>query len=82
VFGHLRCRSHHGGTRSTEDLHLVVDDIEAARAELVGRGVEVSETFHDVGGVFHHGGDQGQRTSYGSFASFSDPDGSGWLSRK
>jgi catechol 2,3-dioxygenase-like lactoylglutathione lyase family enzyme len=71
---------------STEGLHLIVDDIEAARADLVARGVEVSEIFHDVGGVFHHGGDQGrlpgpdpQRTSYASFASFSDPDGNGWL---
>jgi catechol 2,3-dioxygenase-like lactoylglutathione lyase family enzyme len=71
---------------STEGLHLVVDDIEDARTELVNRGIEVSDVFHDVGGVFHHGGDDGrlagpdpQRTSYASFASFTDPDGNGWL---
>jgi catechol 2,3-dioxygenase-like lactoylglutathione lyase family enzyme len=46
---------------STEGLHLIVDDIEAARADLVGRGVEVSEIFHDVGRVFHHGGRHGTR---------------------
>jgi predicted enzyme related to lactoylglutathione lyase len=71
---------------STEGLQLVVSDIEAARAELIGRGVEVSEVFHDVGGVFHHGGTEGrvpgpapEHGSYGSFASFSDPDGNGWV---
>ena len=41
---------------SAEGLQLVVTDIEAARAELVDRGVEVSEVFHDTGGVFHHAG--------------------------
>ena len=41
---------------SADGLQLVVDDIEAARAELVDRGVEVSEVFHDTGGVFHHAG--------------------------
>ena len=71
---------------SADGPHLVVDDIEAARAELAGRGVEVSEVFHDAGGVFHHAGTTArvsgpdeQRTSYGSFASFSDPDGNGWI---
>lgn len=71
---------------SVQGLHLVVVDIEAARAELVGRGVDVSELFHDIGGVFHHAGVEGRasgpdpgRRSYGSFASFSDPDGNGWL---
>jgi catechol 2,3-dioxygenase-like lactoylglutathione lyase family enzyme len=71
---------------SAQGLHLIVSDIEAARAELVDRGVEVSELFHDVGGVFHHAGREGrlsgphpQRRSYASFASFSDPDGNGWL---
>jgi catechol 2,3-dioxygenase-like lactoylglutathione lyase family enzyme len=71
---------------STEGLQLVVSDIEAARAELIDCGVEVSEIFHDVGGVFHHGGTEGrvpgaapERGSYGSFASFSDPDGNGWV---
>jgi catechol 2,3-dioxygenase-like lactoylglutathione lyase family enzyme len=71
---------------SVEGLHLVVPDIEAARAELVDLGVDVSEVFHDAGGVFHHAGTAERVTgpdpahrSYGSFASFSDPDGNGWV---
>ncbi len=71
---------------SIRDLQLTVNDIEAARAELIGKGVEVSGPFHDVGGVFHHAGTEGRlpgadpnRSDYGSFASFSDPDGNGWL---
>ena len=71
---------------STQGLIFVVDDIVAAHAELAARGVEMSEVFHDVGGVFHHAGTTGRvagpdpkRGSYGSFASFSDPDGNGWL---
>ncbi|MCW5313017.1 glyoxalase [Nostoc sp. KVJ3] len=71
---------------SVQGLYLIVYDIEAARAELVDRGVEVSEVFHDVGGVFHHAGTEGrvpgpdpQRRDYASFASFSDRDGNGWL---
>jgi catechol 2,3-dioxygenase-like lactoylglutathione lyase family enzyme len=71
---------------SAQGLNLVVSDIEAARAELADRGAEVSELFHDVGGVFHHAGQEGrlsgphpQRRSYASFASFSDADGNGWL---
>jgi catechol 2,3-dioxygenase-like lactoylglutathione lyase family enzyme len=71
---------------SIEGLQLTVVDIEAARAELAGRGVEVSEAFHDAGGVFHHAGVEGRvagpdpgRADYGSFASFSDPDGNGCL---
>ncbi|KQX64137.1 VOC family protein [Streptomyces sp. Root1310] len=71
---------------SAEGLHLVVRDIEAARAELVERGVTVSEVFHDAGGVFHRAGTEGrvpgpdpERRSYASFASFSDPDGNGWV---
>jgi catechol 2,3-dioxygenase-like lactoylglutathione lyase family enzyme len=71
---------------SVQGLHLIVTDVEAARADLVGRGVAVSEVFHDVGGVFHHAGVEGRvsglhptRNSYGSFASFSDPDGNGWV---
>jgi catechol 2,3-dioxygenase-like lactoylglutathione lyase family enzyme len=70
---------------SADGLQLVVDDIDAARAELASRGAEVSEVFHDAGGVFHHGGADGRATgpapdhqSYGSFVSFSDPDGNGW----
>jgi catechol 2,3-dioxygenase-like lactoylglutathione lyase family enzyme len=71
---------------SADGLQLVVDDIDAARAELASRGAEVSEVFHDAGGVFHHGGTAGRAAgpapdhqSYGSFASFSDPDGNGWF---
>jgi hypothetical protein len=65
---------------------LVVHNIETARGDLIRRGVDVSEVFHDIGGVFHHAGTEGrvpgpdpERHSYGSFASFSDPDGNGWL---
>ena len=71
---------------SAQWLHLVVTDIDAARAELAASGAEVSEVFHDAGGVFHHAGTVGRvagpapdHKSYGSFASFSDPDGNGWL---
>jgi predicted enzyme related to lactoylglutathione lyase len=71
---------------SVDALQLEVSDIEKARAELVDHGVDVSELFHDVGGVFHHAGVEGrvsgpdpERRSYSSFASFSDPDGNGWL---
>ena len=71
---------------SADGLHLVVTDVEAARAELVGRGADVSEVFHDAGGVFHRAGTTGRvpgpdpdRTSYASFAAFSDPDGNGWV---
>ena len=70
---------------SYDGMMLVVTDIEAARAELARLGVAVSEVFHDAGGVFHHGGDEArvpgpapERHSYGSFASFGDPDGNNW----
>ena len=71
---------------TAQGMILVVHDIDVARADLVGRGVDVSEVFHDIGGVFHHAGTDGrvpgrdpESRSYGSFASFSDPDGNGWL---
>jgi hypothetical protein len=71
---------------SLEGLQLTVTDIEAAREELVGRGVEVSGPFHDAGGVFHHAGTSNRvdgpdpdRNSYGSFLSFGDPDGNLWF---
>jgi catechol 2,3-dioxygenase-like lactoylglutathione lyase family enzyme len=71
---------------SAQGLYLIVSDIEAAHAALAERGVAVSEPFHDAGGVFHHAGTTDrlsgpdpQRRSYSSFASFSDPDGNGWL---
>lgn len=71
---------------STQGLYLVVADIEAARTELVSRGAHVSEIFHDVTGIFNHAGfasrvpgPDPERSSYGSFASFDDPDGNGWV---
>jgi len=67
-----------GSAGSLKGLHLVVSDIEAARAELVGRGVEASEVFHFESGRQTPGPDP-SRASYNSFLSFSDPDGNGWL---
>ena len=71
---------------SFEGLQLSCYDIDAARAKLVAAGVEVSEPFHDATGVFHHAGTERRVTGaapghadYGSFVSFSDPDGNGWL---
>ena len=63
---------------SVEGLHLVVSDIEAARAELVGRGVEVSDVRHMASGAWAPGPDP-QRSDYGSFADFTDPDGNRWV---
>ena len=71
---------------SVQGLHLIVWNIESTRAELIRQGVEVSDIFHDKGGIFHHAGTVGrvrgldpERRSYASFASFSDPDGNGWV---
>jgi catechol 2,3-dioxygenase-like lactoylglutathione lyase family enzyme len=71
---------------SAQGLQLVAADIDAARAELAGHGAEVSEVFHDESGIFHHAGTTARVTgpapdhaSYGSFISFADPDGNGWL---
>jgi catechol 2,3-dioxygenase-like lactoylglutathione lyase family enzyme len=71
---------------SVQGLTLVVDDIDSARSEMTGRGIRLSEVFHDSSGVFHHAGMKERvagpapsHQSYGSFASFSDPDGNGWL---
>ena len=70
---------------SVQGLFLIVADIEAARAELIGHGVDVSEVFHFEGGL-HVAGTKGrvpgpdpEGRSYRSWASFSDPDGNGWL---
>ena len=63
---------------SVQGLHLVVSDIEAARAELVERGMEVGEIFHFEAGQRTPGPDP-QRRDYGSFLSFSDPDGNSWV---
>jgi catechol 2,3-dioxygenase-like lactoylglutathione lyase family enzyme len=76
---------------SAQGLYLIVSDIEGARAELLDRGVAIGEVFHGAGDV-HAGTDEPylsgrrrvsgpdpKRGSYGSYASFSDPDGNGWL---
>jgi catechol 2,3-dioxygenase-like lactoylglutathione lyase family enzyme len=63
---------------SYRGTHLVVTDIEAARAELVGRGVDVSEIRHMGPGGWEPGPDP-ERRDYGSFADFSDPDGNTWV---
>src|SRR5215467_8632127 len=73
---------------SAQGLYLIVSDIEAARAELVARGAQVSEVFHagTPGAQFQPGATSGRvsgpapdHASYGSFATFSDPDGNSWL---
>ena len=61
-----------------QGLHLVVTDIEAARVELVERGVDVSEPFH-FGPEGQTTGVNPERADYGTFMSLSDPDGNGWL---
>jgi catechol 2,3-dioxygenase-like lactoylglutathione lyase family enzyme len=63
---------------SVQGLHLIVRDIDAARAELVGRGMEASEIFHFESGNQVSGPDP-QRSDYNSFLGFSDPDGNGWM---
>jgi catechol 2,3-dioxygenase-like lactoylglutathione lyase family enzyme len=76
---------------SAQGLYLIVSDIEAARKELLGRGAAVSKVFHHEGDV-HTGPDEPylfgsvrvsgrdpERRTYRSYASFSDPDGNGWL---
>ena len=67
-------------------LLLIVEDVEAARAELIGSGVDVSEVFHFEGSSLHFAGEQGrlpgpdpERRSYFSFVSFNDPDGNEWV---
>lgn len=65
---------------SARNMYLVVSDVEAARAELIERGVDVSEVFHRAGpGKPAINGRDPARHSYASFASFSDPDGNTWL---
>jgi predicted enzyme related to lactoylglutathione lyase len=63
---------------SIKGLQLVVPDIEAARDELAGRGMEVSEVFHFEEGQQRPGPDP-ERADFNSFLSFSDPDGTGWM---
>jgi len=67
-----------GAAGSVQGLHLVVTDIDAAHAELEGRGAGVSEIFHFESGRQEPGPDPG-RSDYGSFFSFGDPDANGWL---
>ena len=76
---------------SAQGLYLIVSDIDAARNELLGRGVTVSDVFHGAANVYtgtdepyifgrHRvSGRDPEHGSYRSFASFSDPDGNGWL---
>ncbi len=64
---------------SLQGLFLVVDDIEAARADLIGRGVEVSEIWHIEPGKGRVAGLDPQRRSYFSRATFADPDGNTWI---
>jgi len=71
---------------SADNLVLAVDDVDAAREDLIARGVAVSEVFHYAGGPFNNAvenprvvGRDPQGRSYFSFASFEDPDGNGWL---
>jgi catechol 2,3-dioxygenase-like lactoylglutathione lyase family enzyme len=76
---------------SAQGLYLIVSDIEAARKELLDRGIQISKVFHGASGVYAGGdepylfgrnrvsGPDEQHGSYRSFASFRDPDGNGWL---
>ena len=71
---------------SSADLVLAVENIDAAREDLIGRGVNVSEVFHYAGGPFNNAienprvaGRDPEGRSYFSFASFQDPDGNCWL---
>jgi catechol 2,3-dioxygenase-like lactoylglutathione lyase family enzyme len=71
---------------SVDGLQLVVPDIGAARSELIRRGIDVGDVFHDTGGVFYHHSPEwevpGRHPSgrdYASFARFVDPDGNGWV---
>ena len=61
-----------------ELIVLPVSDVDRAKAELVGRGADVSDVYHFVDGAQTSGPDP-ERRDYGSFLSFSDPDGNGWL---
>ena len=77
---HLRQRNHDSPGGVSPGTWLIVSDIETARAELIGRGVEVSGVFHfspeQKGPVPGH---DPQGDSYRAFVAFSDPDGNGWL---
>ena len=66
---------------SVKDMYLVVDNLQAARDELISRGADVSEIWHGrgLGNEGHQPGPAPDRQSYSSFASFSDPDGDRYL---
>ena len=76
---------------TAQGLYLIVSDIEAARDEMLARGVEISDVFHGADGVYagpdepylfgriRVNGPDPDRRSYRSFASFKDPDGNGWV---
>jgi catechol 2,3-dioxygenase-like lactoylglutathione lyase family enzyme len=71
---------------SLQGLVLVVDDVVAAHDDLVSKGVEVGQAFHDPNGLFYHvnktvqePGPDPEHISYRSFSAFSDPDGNGWI---
>ncbi|MFD3437115.1 VOC family protein [Streptomyces sp. NPDC058685] len=67
---------------STQGTYLVVKDLERTRARMIGQGVEVSEIFHrvyDTGAQEQVDGPDPHSLSYHSYATFSDPDGNGWL---
>ena len=83
IFGSMVTEQEPG---SAQGLHLVVSDIDAAHDELKRVGADPSAVFHDAAGVFHRGGTDNRvagpdpnRSSYGSYLSFSDPDGNGWV---
>jgi catechol 2,3-dioxygenase-like lactoylglutathione lyase family enzyme len=76
---------------SAQGLYLIVSDVQAARKDLLDRGIDISEVFHDQAGVYagsdepylfgraRASGPDAEHRSYRSFASFHDPDGNGWL---
>jgi catechol 2,3-dioxygenase-like lactoylglutathione lyase family enzyme len=63
---------------SLHGLHLIVPDLDAARAELIGRGIEAGEMFH-MGEAGQMPGPDPERQNYNSFFPFNDPDGNTWL---
>jgi hypothetical protein len=91
LFGDLRQERHRRGTWLRPGPVPDLSNVEAARKELLGRGVAISEAFHDGGGVYagpdqpylfgrlRVSGPDPEHRSYRTFASFSDPDGNGWL---
>ena len=64
---------------SAQHMYLVVDDIEAARADLIAKGATVGEVFHSTPGAPPADGPDPERRSYSSFATFADPDGNEWV---